>query len=252
MFLAGILPGFVVAASLMIAAAIIIAKKNYGKLLPKASWAERWTATKRAIAPLGVPVIVLGGIYGGLVTPTEAGVLAVFYALAIELFSRSLTREKCKLILRRTLTTVGMFFLILITANALGILMLYLNIQESIIAAMRGMTTNPHIFLAIMIVFFLFIGTFLEATAIILILTPLLVPVVVSYGINPVHFGIVMICCTCIGLLTPPMGTNLFVGSSISDVPVTVLAKEILPFVFAMIVAAFVVAYVPWLSLALI
>ena len=252
MFLAGILPGFVVAGSLMVAADIIIRRKHYGEILPRASWAERLQALKRAAAPLGVPVIVLGGIYGGFVTPTEAGVLAVFYAFIVELFSRSLTLGKCRAILCRTLNTLGMFFLILITANALGILMLYLNIQESLIAGMRGLTTNPQVFLAIMIVFFLFIGTFLEATAIILILTPLLVPVVTSYGLNPVHFGVVMIICTCIGLLTPPMGTNLFVGSSISDVPVITLAREILPFVFAMIISAFVVAYVPWLALALI
>ncbi|MBD5417399.1 MAG: TRAP transporter large permease [Desulfovibrio sp.] len=252
MFIAGVIPGIVVALSLMVAAAIIIARKGYGRLLPRATAREKWEAARRALPSLGVPVIVLGGIYGGLVTPTEAGVLAVFYSLLVEGLSGSLNRTVCRRVLVKTLNTLGMFFLILVMANALGTFMLYLNIQESIITAMRDMTTNPYIFMLIMIAFLLFIGTFLEATAIILILSPLLVPLVVSYGINPVHFGIVMICCTCIGLLTPPMGTNLFVGSSITGLSVITLSRAILPFVGAMILAALLIAYVPWFSLALL
>ena len=253
LFLAAILPGFLVAGGFMITSAIIVRRHGYGIMHPKASWAERGRAFRKAILALGVPVIVLGGIYGGITTPTEAGVIAVIYALLAETFiTRAMTLAKLREILVSSLTTLGMIFLVIITANALGTLLLFYNMQDVLLEGMRSVTDSPAVFLLLMLGTFLVLGTFIEATAIILILTPLLVPLATSYGINPVQFGVFMLVSLCIGFLTPPVGTNLFVGCSISGINIMTLSRAVLPFIASMIIAVLLIAYIPAISLCLL
>ncbi len=250
LFLAGIVPGFLVAGAFMLVAGYICRRRNYGEILPKASWQERGRAFRKAIPALGVPVIVLGGIYGGIVTPTEAGVVAAVYAALIETFlTRSMTLVKAREILVSSLRTLGMIFLVIITANALGTFLLYYNFQDLVLGSMRSLTESPAIFMLLMLGLFLILGTFIEAAAVILILTPLLVPMAASYGINTVHFGIFMLVSLCVGFLTPPVGTNLFVGCAVSGIGIMPLSKAVLPFIGAMLACILLIAFCPSLVL---
>ncbi|MDL2314014.1 TRAP transporter large permease [Desulfovibrio sp. OttesenSCG-928-C14] len=253
LFIATIVPGIMVGIAFMVTNAIITSRHNYGVMSPKATWRERLVALKKAGFALGVPVIILGGIYGGITTPTEAGVVAVAYAFFIDgVITRTLTKERFKIIMLNTLKTLGMLFMVIITANALGAVLLFYNVQDLLLSEMRNITENPHVFLLIMLGMFLILGTFVEATAIILIMTPLLVPLASSYGIHGVQFGIFMLISLCVGFLTPPVGTNLFVGCSISGVDIISLTKAIWPFILAMLVVILMVAFIPFLSLMLI
>ena len=200
-----------------------------------------------------MPVIVLGGIYGGIVTPTEAGVIAVVYAMLVEtLITRSMTPAKIRTIMLSTARTLGMVLFITITANAFGTLLMYFNAQEILLESMRGITSSPNVFLLVMLAMFLVLGAFVDTAALILILTPLLVPMAISYGINPVHFGIFMLVCLCVGYLTPPVGTNLFVGCAVSGIDIMSLSKAVLPFVLSMLICAVILAFCPALVLFLV
>ena len=253
MFIAGIIPGCFIALMLMITAGFICQKNGYGNLLPKASAKERWASFREAKWALGVPIIILGGIYGGITTPTEAGVVAVVYSFIVEKFIRkSMTMAVFRKILVDSANTLGLIMLVLITANALGNIMMLANIEDALLQWVQSLTSSPYVLMAILLVILLILGMFVEVSAIILIFAPLLVPVVTSYGIDPVHFGIVFIVSMCLGGLTPPVGVNLFVGCSISGLSIAILTKAILPFIGAIILGDFILAYVPFLSLCLL
>lgn len=253
MFIAGIIPGCFIALMLMITAGFICQKNEYGNLLPKASAKERWASFREAKWALGVPIIILGGIYGGITTPTEAGVVAVVYSFIVEKFIRkSMTMAVFRKILVDSANTLGLIMLVLITANALGNIMMLANIEDALLQWVQSLTSSPYVLMAILLVILLILGMFVEVSAIILIFAPLLVPVVTSYGIDPVHFGIVFIVSMCLGGLTPPVGVNLFVGCSISGLSIAILTKAILPFIGAIILGDFILAYVPFLSLCLL
>lgn len=253
MFIAGIIPGCFIALMLMITAGFICQKNEYGNLLPKASAKERWASFREAKWALGVPIIILGGIYGGITTPTEAGVVAVVYSFIVEKFIRkSMTMAVFRKILVDSANTLGLIMLVLITANALGNIMMLANIEDALLQWVQSLTSSPYVLMAILLVILLILGMFVEVSAIILIFAPLLVPVVTSYGIDPVHFGIVFIVSMCLGGLTPPVGVNLFVGCSISGLSIAILTKAILPFIGAIILGNFILAYVPFLSLCLL
>lgn len=253
MFIGGILPGCFIGLLLMATAGCICARHGYSNVLPKASAQERWEAFKVAKYALGVPVIILGGIYGGVATPTEAGVTAVVYALAVETFIRkSMSWKLLRAIIISSANTLGMIMLVLITANALGNIMMLANIQDALLAWLQSLTASPYALMALLIVFLFILGTAVEVSAIILIFAPLLVPVVTSYGINPVHFGIVFVVSMCLGGLTPPVGVNLFVGCSISGLNIVSLTRAVLPFIAAIIFGVFILAYVPAITLCLL
>ena len=253
MFIAGIIPGCFIALMLMITAGFICQKNAYGNILPKASAKERWASFREAKWALGVPIIILGGIYGGITTPTEAGVVAVVYSFIVEKFIRkSMTMAVFRKILVDSANTLGLIMLVLITANALGNIMMLANIEDALLQWVQSLTSSPYVLMAILLVILLILGMFVEVSAIILIFAPLLVPVVTSYGIDPVHFGIVFIVSMCLGGLTPPVGVNLFVGCSISGLSIAILTKAILPFIGAIILGDFILAYVPFLSLCLL
>lgn len=253
MFIAGIIPGIFVGLILMLAAGLLCSLKGYGSVRQKASAKVRWKAFWEAKWALGIPVIILGGIYGGITTPTEAGVLAVFYAFIVEMFiRRSMNMAAFCKILTNSATTLGMIMLVLITANALGNIMMLSNISTLLLDWARAFTSSHYVLMAVLVIMLLILGMFVEVSAIILIFAPLLVPLVQSYGINPIHFGIVFIVSMCLGGLTPPVGVNLFIGCSISGIDIGTITRAILPFLAAIILANFILAYVPYLSLCLI
>ena len=253
LFIAGIVPGILIAILLIIVSHIMTVRHGYGSLRPRMSFSERWQAFRRAMPAVGVPVIILGGIYSGSITPTEAGVVAVAYALLVETFiSRVMTWSKLVAIVRKSMLSLGMMTFIVITANGLGTLFLYYNVHIALQNFVLSLTTDPHMFLFIMLVVYLILGTFMEAGVAIILLAPILVPICQQYGIDPVHFGIFTMVSLCIGFCTPPVGTNLFVVCSIGDIDIVKLSRAVLPFLGAMLVGVLLVAYIPALSLCLL
>ena len=253
LFIAGILPGLLVGAFLMIAAYAIAKTRGYSGTQQRSPAGQTLRAFRRAVYALMVPVIVLGGIYGGIMTPTEAGVSAVAYSLVAEaLFLRTLNFAKLWEILRGTALMTASIFLVVATATALGQILLFNNVPDQIVKILIGISENKYVLMLVIIALLLFLGTFMDALANILILTPLLLPVVKHLGFDPVHFGIVMIVSVAMGFLTPPVGVNLFVGCSIGNISIERLSFAVLPFLGTMILALLILAFVPQVSLILL
>lgn len=249
LFIAGIIPGIFVGIVLMITSYILVKKQGFkgGK---RASIIDFAKALYEAKFALLVPLIVLGGIYGGYTTPTEAGVIAVIYAFFAEGFIyRSLTWKLVYEILKGTALTTASIFLVVATATALGQILMFYNVPDLAVNFLTGISDNKYVLLPIIILFLLVMGTFMDALANILILTPLLLPTVTKIGFDPVHFGIIMIVTVSIGFLTPPVGVNLFVACGISKIRIEKLSVAILPFVFAMTIAALCITFIPQISL---
>lgn len=250
LFIAGIIPGVVVGIFLMGISYILAKKYGYHGTSHRASLLEVLRKLYDAKFALMVPVIVLGGIYGGLTTPTEAGVIAVVYALVAEgIILRTINWQDFKDVLRGTALTNASIFIVVATATALGQIMMYYNMPDMVVAMLTGFSDNVYIMLAIILVFLLIMGTFMDALANILILTPLLLPVVKQLGVNPIHFGIIMIVTVSLGFLTPPVGVNLFVGCGIGKISIEKLSVAVLPFLAAMVLAVLCITYIPALSL---
>lgn len=186
-------------------------------------------------------------------TPTEAGVSAVAYALFVEtVILRAIGFREVWQILRSTVLTTASIFFLVATATALGQILLFNSVPDMMVDLMTSISDNRYVLLVLIIVLLLVVGTFMDALANILILTPLLLPVVTAVGIDPIHFGIVMIVAIAIGFLTPPVGVNLFVGCSIGQISIERLSVAVLPFLGAMIIALLVLAFVPAISLILL
>ncbi|WP_298067375.1 TRAP transporter large permease [uncultured Mailhella sp.] len=253
LFIAGIVPGCLIAAMLLFTAYLLIVRKGYGTLHPKLSSRERIRAFKKAAPALGVPVLILGGIYGGFMTPTEAGCVAVFYAFVIEIFVyKGMTSALFFHILKSSMFSLGMLFMILIPGGALGTLLLYYNVHESLSTLILSMTSSKYVFLLICLVIYIIIGTFLDAGISIIILTPILVPIAIKFGIDPIHFGILTLVTLCVGFLTPPVGQNLFVACSIAKLDILTLARSVMPFMATMLVGVLLITFVPFFSLCLL
>lgn len=254
LFLATIIPGCLVAAGFMIAAQIVVRRNGYGVKSPRLPLRERLRATAKAKWALGVPVIILGGIYGGIATPTEAGAFAVLYALFVEMvITRNLNFKELKLALSNSLLTLGVIMIVMMAANALGVLVQYHNLSEALTGLVRDMhiTSGLGLF-ALLSVVLLFLGCFMEGTALIIILTPILVPMAVNFGINPIHFCIYFLVFINVGLYTPPVGTNLYVGARVADTSLGGVSRAIMPFLAANLIAALILILVPALSLCLL
>lgn len=253
LFIGGIFPGLFIGFLLMAASYIIARRTQTGNKAARAPWRETLAAFSRAKYALVVPVIVLGGIYGGITTPTEAGAIAVTYAFVTEgLILKTLTWKSVVDIFKSSCLTTASIFIVVATASALGQLLMIYNVPDLIVEALSGLTGNKYILLAAIIVLLLIMGTFMDALANILILTPLLQPLVMAAGIDMTHFGIIMIVAVSIGFLTPPVGVNLFVACGISGISIERLSVAVLPFVGVMIAGLLVLAFVPQLSLFLL
>jgi C4-dicarboxylate transporter DctM subunit len=225
-------------------------KSGYRGLSENWSGGDILAALKRGIWSILAPMIILGGIYAGIFTPTESAIVAIFYTLFIGWFVHHELRWKSvKVALRTTTWITGRVLLILFTATAFGRLLVEQRIPSDIAEAMLNMTTNVYLIWAMVILFLLFVGMFMETLAAILILVPVLLPVMYMIGADPTHVGIVVICTLSIGFMTPPLGENLFVASGIGGEPVEKIVVKVLPFVFVATVAVFLIAFVPQISL---
>ena len=217
-----------------------------------ASAKERAKAFVDARWALMVPVIILGGIYGGIMTPTEAASVGAFYGIYVGIFVyREIGAKKLFDCCVETCITGSNVLFIFAMAGIFGNIITIESIPEMLAAFITGFTSNKILLLILLNIILLIIGTFMEALAAILILTPLLLPIVVSFGIDPIHFGVIMTVNLAIGFVTPPIGVNLFMGSSIGGVSVENLAKACVPFLLALIVCQLLVTFVPPISLFL-
>ncbi len=248
-FFAGVIPGILVGLALMVVSGIISLKRNYGEgeSLVKGQSFVRFL---KAIPALLLIVIVLGGILRGVFTPTEASVIAVLYSfiLAVFFYKEVKYKDLPKILLQAGVTT-SVVFMLIGTSMAMSWVLAAESVPQDISAALLGLTDNKIIVLLIINLILLAVGTFMDMTPAVLIFTPIFLPVVAQFGINPLHFGIIMIMNLCIGLCTPPVGTCLFLGCGIAQTNVTKVMKQILPFYTAMVLALFICSYIPQLSL---
>ncbi|NQF13535.1 TRAP transporter large permease [Brevibacillus sp. HB1.3] len=252
LFIAGIGPGILVAISLILYSYWISKKNGWGggeKHTPK----EIWEAFKDAILAILMPIIILGGIYGAVFTPTEAAVVAVIYGLIVGLFVyREIKWRDLGEIFAGSASMTAVIMLIIATANAFGYLMTRENIPQEIAQFMLGITDSTIITLLIINILLLILGTFMETAVTIILLTPILLPITNSLGIDPVLFGVIMVVNSAIGMLTPPVGINLLVAGNIAKLQNTEIERAVIPFLVIMIVDLMLITYIPEISLFLV
>jgi tripartite ATP-independent transporter DctM subunit len=248
LFLAGYLPGILVGLSLMLVAGAYSVRERY----PVAGTLNlRDVVTKlfAALPSLFLLVVVIGGIVAGIFTATEAAAVAVLYSGVLAFLYREITVRDLSQILLATVATTAIVMLLIGTSTAMSWLLSYENIPQNVSAALLALTDNTLVILLIINVILLAVGTFMDMTPAVLIFTPIFLPVVTELGMDPTHFGIVMVLNLCIGLCTPPVGSVLFVGCGVAGTGITSVVRPLLPMYAAMVIALMIVTYVPWLSL---
>ncbi|HRU15644.1 MAG TPA: TRAP transporter large permease [Anaerohalosphaeraceae bacterium] len=248
-FMAGVIPGILVGLGLMVVSSFISWRRNYGKG-ETVRLSETWKRFFKAIPALLLIVIVMGGILGGVFTATEASAVAVLYSflLAVVFYKEVKWREIPGILLQGGVMT-SVVFLLIAASMAMSWVLAAERIPQDISAALLGLTHNKIMVLLIINLILLAVGTFMDMTPAVLIFTPIFLPVVDTFGIHPLHFGIIMIMNLCIGLCTPPVGTCLFLGCGIAETTVTKVMRQILPFYAAMIIVLFICSYMPVLSM---
>ena len=253
LFISGVIPGLLMGAALILIT-LWLGRKAELKLLPRASWKERWGAFKEAFWGLLMPVIILGGIYGGIFTPTEAAAVSAVYGLFVGLFVyRSLSLRDMKKILIDSASTTAVVMLITAAASLFAYVLTRARIDVAISSALETFAGgNTVIFLIIVNICLLIAGCFLDSTSALYIFTPLFLPVAQALGMNLVHFGTIMIVNLAIGLVTPPVGVNLYVACGIAKIDLKTISKAVVPLIIASLVVLLLVTYVPQLSLALL
>jgi tripartite ATP-independent transporter DctM subunit len=253
LFIAGYVPGILMAAALMITVSLISVKRKYkASRDKKATWGEIGTQLKDSIWSLSLPFGIILGLRFGLFTPTEAGAIAVLASILIGLFVyKELKMSHVKAILLDTIYGTGTVVLIIVSASVFGYYLTWERIPQDLTAMLLDFTSNKYTMLAVINVFLLLVGMMLEGGAALIIIAPLLVPVVVALGVDPVHFGMIMIVNIMIGGITPPFGSMMFTTCSITKVPVADFMREIWPFIIALLLVLLIVTYAPALILFL-
>lgn len=252
LFLAGIVPGVLIGLSLMAIVYLLADRENLPAATTRATWSERGRASLNAFWPLMTPVIIMGGILGGIFTPTEASAVAVGYAIFIGLFVlRSLKLGDMPRILMRAAMTSAVVLLLVGAAMAFKTVASLSHTPELLASIILSLSENPLVLLLLINLLLFVVGMFLDAGPAIIILGPILGPIFTQMGVDSVHFAIIMAVNLTVGLLTPPMGLVLFVSSSVSGLKVETIAKATLPFLAAEIVVIFLITYFPALTLTL-
>ncbi|WP_017017575.1 TRAP transporter large permease, partial [Enterovibrio norvegicus] len=250
LFIAGVIPGLIMASTLLITNYVISKKRGYKGLLEAWSTDDINDSLRRGIWSILAPFLILGGIYSGIFTPTESAVVAIFYSLFVGFF---LHKElKFKNVLKSLTTTTwitGRVLLILFAATVFGRLLIEQRIPVHVADALLSVTDNMYLVWALTIMLLLFIGMFMETLAAIMIIVPVLLPIMYMLGADPTHVGIVIVCTLSIGFATPPLGENIFVASGIGGSTVEQITARIHPFVLASVVGVFIIAFFPSLTL---
>jgi len=251
LFIAGFGPGLFIGCSLMLFVWLYCKWKGWGKndgegRLPigKATWQASWA--------LMMPVVILGGIYGGIFTPTEAAAVSVFYALLVgTVIYREIGLKDLYAILRKSVLSSAVIMFIIANAGLFAFLLTRAGVPETIGLWLQDVLKSPAMFLLGVNAALFLIGMFIETSAAILVLAPILAPVAVRFGIDPVHFGLVMVVNLALGMITPPFGVNLFAACTVARISVDRILRDLIPFVLVILACLMVITYVPSLSLGL-
>ena len=245
LFLAGFAPGVCLGVVLMIYSYYISVKRNYPKGTPFNVKHLLKTAGS-AVWGMFTVMIVVVGVVAGIFTATESAAIAVDWSLIVSFFIyRKMNFKDFCQVLENALNTLAIVLILISTSSAFGWLLTYLKVPAMISGAILGFTTNKYLILIMMKILMLIFGTMMDMSVIILVLTPILLPIATQIGIDPVHFGVIMITNLGIGLVTPPVGSTLFIGAAISKIPLERLSKSMLPFYVCMLVVLIIVTYIP-------
>lgn len=245
LFLAGVVPGFILLGTLMTVAYIYACKRGYGKAdpIPREKWGHIIFHGLLSFSPA---LVIMGGIMTGLFTASESGALAAFYSFILAfVVYREVPLKNMWPVLKRTFRTVLMVYFLISTSAAFGYVMAYLDIPAMITEWFLTVSDNPYVILLLINILLIILGGPMDMAPMILILTPVLLPVAKSIGMDPVHFGLVLIFNAGIGLLTPPVGTVLFIGCAIGGISISKGTKAMLPFFYAELVVLLLITYVP-------
>jgi len=252
LFLAGIVPGIMVGLGLMLMTGVMANRYDFPIASRRATWGEAGQASLKAFFPLLTPVIILGGILGGIFTPTEASAVAAAYAFFVALFIlKTMTWSDLPQVLTKAALTSAVVLLLVGAAMAFKTVVSLSHAPEQLAELILGLSENPLILLFLINLLLFVVGMFLDAGPAIIILGPILGPIFVSLGVDPVHFAIIMSVNLTVGLATPPMGLVLFVASSVSGERVETIAKAILPFLAVEILVIFLITYIPAISMTI-
>jgi len=251
LFIAGFGPGLLIGGALMLFVYVYCKFKGWGKndgdgrlSFGKATWKAGWA--------LMMPVIILGGIYGGVFTPTEASAVAVFYALAVGLLIyREIKLKDLFIILRKSVLSSAVIMFIIANAGLFAFLITRAGVPDAIGHWLQDVLKTPAYFLLGVNAALFVIGMFIETSAAIIVLAPILAPVAMHFGIDPVHFGLIMVVNLALGMITPPFGVNLFAACTVARISLDRIIKDLIPFVLVVLACLMIITYVPGLSLGL-
>ena len=252
LFMAGIVPGILIGVGLIIYSVIYSKKHGYKGDDKKYTAKEAGKTIVNAIPGLMIPVIILGGIYGGIFTPTEAAAIAGIYGVLIGIFVYKEIKFKDLLHLAfRSVLMSAPVLMIIGISTGFGRILTITQVPTAIANMILGITNSKILVLLLINILLLIVGTFMETNAAIIILTPILLPIVTMLGVNPIHFGIIVVMNLSIGFITPPLGANLFMACQVGEISFDNLVKKIWPWIFVMLVLLMLITYIPGISLCL-
>lgn len=251
LLIAAVIPGILMGLSLILYSYVLCRKKGFGRQHPKASAKERIDAVKDAFWALLAPLIILGGIYGGIFTPTEAAVVASVYGLFVGVFIyRGIRSVKDFLtICAKTLDTTSLCLILMGVATLFGRILTLEQIPVTLAKIVGQLTTNQYLVLFLVNIFMLFVGMFMESIAANVILSPILLSILTPLGVDPIHFGIILGVNLAIGLCTPPVGLNMFVAAKVGNVSVGRMVRYLVPMILCLVAVLMLTTYIPALSL---
>jgi tripartite ATP-independent transporter DctM subunit len=245
LFLGGFVPGILLGVALMIYSYIVSVKRNY-PVGEKFSLRKLWDSFRDAIWGLFTVLIVVVGVVAGIFTATESAAIAVVWAIIVTVFIyKEISFKEIWNILGRSLYTLGIVMILIGTSGAFAWVLSYLKMPALISRAIFNLTSNPVLIILLLNLIMLVLGTLMDMSAIILIATPILLPIATSVGLDPVHFGVIMILNLGIGLITPPVGSTLFIGSAVSGIKIEELSKTLLPFYGVMLLVLMLITFIP-------
>lgn len=251
LFVAGVVPGLLICAVLCLYSFFACKKNSYGvEVMTDRGHMSTWATFKDSFAALMTPLIILGGIYAGIFTPTEAAIVANVWALiAGKFIYKELTWKTLKTALKNTALTTSSCLFTIACATSFGYLLTTLQVPAKFASFMMGLTSNKYLIMLMLLAFLLVIGCFMDNITSMTILTPIFVPIVTGLGYSLTHFGVFMTVALAIGFVTPPYGANLFVASGITGLSVTQISKKILPMIGVLILCLLVITFVPQITM---
>lgn len=251
LFVATIVPGLMMAAALLVVVHILSLRRGYGRDIDRATWGQRRQAFSAALPALILPIAIVGGVRFGAFTASEAGAMAVLYALVVALvFYRQLGLGAILMVREAVMDTIAVMFVVA-AASPFAWVLVTEQVPQHIAAGIGGLSDRPVLLLMAINVFLLVVGLFMELIAALVILVPIFIPIVTAAGIDPIHFGIIMVCNLVLGALTPPLGMLVFTTARVTQTSVMEVFRAVLPFLIAQIAVLAAITYIPALSLAL-